>query len=157
MEWVVSTTGSLPKGADRKRIRKQAMSNAARARRSRGNYGRSNVGQYPADVVKRNLQAESSVPVAADAVEESYATSSATEGSSSTRRAIAPVPAVPNFAWSSVPRGMSSFGYERMRMNFDFDVLDLSSLATFHIGQTAARVLAAEPSRLGDVLRFRQW
>lgn len=130
------------------------MQNAARARRSRGGYGRSNVGQVPADVFDSNLEAETSVP-ATSPVECSSAASSSAGGQR--LRAIAMVPSVPNFVWNSVPRALSATGYERMRIQLDFDPLALSSLATFHIGQTAAKTLSREPSRLGDVLKFRQW
>jgi hypothetical protein len=158
MQWVHSTDGKLAKGDDRKKIRRQAMSNAARARRQRGNYGKSNVGQLPEDVVDRLPN-----PV----TENSHPGPPADTGRSADlplRSMTPPANAidlskivVPNYAWSSVPRPMPSVGYELMRMQVDFDVLDLSSLATFHIGQAAARALAAQPDKLSDVLRFRQW
>jgi len=44
-----------------------------------------------------------------------------------------------------------------MRIQYDFDVLDLSALTSFHAGRATAQALMHDPSRLIDVLRCKQW
>ena len=52
---------------------------------------------------------------------------------------------------------MSSVGYERMRMESGLDILDISALTTFSVGQITAHALKRSPTLLLEVLRCRQW
>ena len=56
-----------------------------------------------------------------------------------------------------IPAPLPSTGYELMRIRFNFDVLDLSALTTFHVGRATAKALSLQPARLLDVLRCKQW
>ena len=58
---------------------------------------------------------------------------------------------------AAIPASPSSTGYELMRIHHDFDIVDLSALATFHVGRATPQALASQPRRLIDVLRCRQW
>ena len=57
----------------------------------------------------------------------------------------------------NIPPRMPSSGYELLRIRHGIDLLDLSSLTTFHVGRVTSHVLHDEPSRLHDILRCRQW
>ena len=57
----------------------------------------------------------------------------------------------------AVPASDPSSGYESMRIDNGFDLLDISALTTFHSGRTTAQLLSREPLRLAHVLRCRQW
>ena len=59
--------------------------------------------------------------------------------------------------FNAIPRPMQAMGYERMRINYNFDVLDLSALTSFHIGQIASQTLKAKPENLLGLLKCRQW
>lgn len=52
---------------------------------------------------------------------------------------------------------MSSTGYEAIRIEQDFDILDLSALTTFSTGRVTAHVLKRRPYLLPEVLSCRQW
>ncbi|GAM37171.1 hypothetical protein TCE0_022f06860 [Talaromyces pinophilus] len=60
-------------------------------------------------------------------------------------------------AKDTIPTSLSGTGYERMRIQYNFDLLDLSALTTFHVAHATASALAAHPTRLTDILRCRQW
>lgn len=111
-----------------RKIRKQAMSRAAFARKSKGGYGQHNLRQYPARVL------------------DSHAPHSNVDDLG--KRACAE---------NIIPLSPSGTGYERMRIKYNFDLLDLSALTTFHVAHATASTLVARPSRLTDILRCRQW
>ncbi|KAL8820148.1 MAG: hypothetical protein Q9223_001565 [Gallowayella weberi] len=56
-----------------------------------------------------------------------------------------------------IPASPPSTGYEAMRIRYDFDVLNLSSLTALPFGRVTSQPLQEKPSRLLDVMRFRQW
>lgn len=123
----ITSTGRLMPHDDRTRtrIRKQAMSRAASARKSKGGYGQHNLRQYPVQV----LDVDSDLTPRSRLVCE---------------KAV-------------IPTSLSGTGYERMRIQYKFDLLDLSALTTFHVAHATATSLAIKPSRLTDILRCRQW
>ena len=44
-----------------------------------------------------------------------------------------------------------------MMLKYGFDIRDLSSLTTFHVGRLTAQALTIEPHRLINILQCRQW
>ncbi|KAL7904735.1 hypothetical protein GGI35DRAFT_193564 [Trichoderma velutinum] len=107
----------------RKRIRKQAMSKSAQARRNRGGYGQHNLIQYPVELLSRS-SSRSDPQVSMQAF---------------------------------IPASLASSSYEKMRMRYNFDLLDLSQLTSFHISYATANILANKPTMLTEVLGHRAW
>lgn len=128
----------------RRLIRKQAMSRAAAARKERGFWGQHNLRQYPV----------SSLGLEASTVPEGEGTAPGTEPADSTSRQ----PGVMQMASAKVliPASVPSSGYESMRMEYGFDLLDVSGLTTYHSGRLTAQLLSREPLRLVHILRCRQ-
>lgn len=129
----------------RRLIRRQAMSRAAAARRQRGTWGNRNRGQYP--VSRPDLEEEANVE------KKAAASGSVRMDSNSQQQGLKPVTRIR----MAMPRSVPSSGYERMRMGYGFDLMDISALTTFHTGRITAQVLSREPHRLAHVLRCRQW
>lgn len=117
------------------------MSKAAGARRMRGGYGKHNLRQYPVTLVDDREIRNSELPTGKDV-------SSAGEVINNASQV---------YTKDIIPVSPSSTGYERMRIQYKFDLLDLSALTTFHVTHTTAQALANKPSRLTDILRGRQW
>jgi hypothetical protein len=44
-----------------------------------------------------------------------------------------------------------------MTVKNGFDIIDLSTLATYHVGRTTAEALSSDPLQLVNLLRFKQW
>ncbi|PNP59735.1 hypothetical protein THARTR1_00614 [Trichoderma harzianum] len=107
----------------RKRIRKQAMSKSAQARRKRGGYGQHNLIQYPAEFLP------------------------CSDGRSDPKVSVKAL----------IPASLASSSYEKMRMRYNFDLLDLSQLTSFHISYATANILAHKPTMLTEVLGHRDW
>lgn len=119
----------------RRRIRRQAMSRAAYTRKKKGGYGQHNLRQYPVYLLADNgALGISALPLQSSA---GHTGISRNKG--------------------SIPANLSCYGYERMRIKYNFDLLDLSALTTFHVSHVTATVLAAKPTRLTDILRLREW
>ncbi len=146
-EFVVSSSAAgLPTDQGTRRlIRRQAMSRAAAARRQKGSWGKHNLGQYPVSC----LDLEDEEKQGDDAA----ASGSAREGSSLGQQGHPPAMT----AKMTVPANVPSSGYESMRIDHGFDLLDVSALTTFHSGRITARLLSREPFRLAHVLQYRQW
>ncbi|KAL6867155.1 hypothetical protein J3F83DRAFT_761606 [Trichoderma novae-zelandiae] len=113
----------------RKQIRKQAMSRSAHARRKRGGYGQHNLVQYPVEMLQQ---------------EDSRAKDTSRKTAQVSVKAI-------------IPTSLASCPYERMRMRYNFDLLDLSQLTSFHISYATASRLANKPTMLTEVLGHRHW
>ena len=149
-EFIVSFShAGVPPGNDTRRlIRRQAMSRAAAARRQRRCWGQKNRLQYPfVSVPRPDLEEQAEV-------EDEVATSGAVRADSdSQQRDLMPV----RRARMAVPASVPSSGYESMRIDYGFDLLDISALTTFHSGRITAQLLAKEPFRLVHILRCRQW
>ena len=149
--FINSSDGAIPNDVStRKRIRQLAMRKVANARRQQGRNTRINVGQYPVDVLDVELNATHLLK------ERPQHGSSRNEFNRSST--------LENKAWdtqiwamTTVPRSMSCTGYELMRIQYKFDVFDLSALTSFYIGRSAAQFLCTEPSRLVEVLKCKQW
>ena len=169
-QFVNSTTFTLPKDGDvRKAIRRQAMSRVAATRRQKTEQRRQRnedltpIENNRADIEDLPEQDSPSHPSASRCAvrrtghraanhELSYG---AKEQAPTNPRNVRPTNATPQS--QGIPMQPSSSGYELLRIQQDFDVLDLSALTTFHAGRATARAIAKEPSRLVGVLRSRQW
>ena len=130
----------------RRTIRRQAMSRAAAARKQRGNWGQQNRRQHlilPREDEEEQAGAESGVA----------AWGSVRASQISQQRDLTVVTA----AKRAIPACVPNSGYESMRMNYGFDLLDISALTTFHNGRITAQLLAREPLRLTQALRCQQW
>lgn len=142
----LSSDAGVPTTQDTRRlIRKQAMSRAAAARRRRGLWGQQNRRQYPVSfpAVQEPTGAEN----------EAAASSSEQAGSGSPQLAITQM-AKPRMV---IPASVPSSGYESMRIDYGFDLLDMSALTTYHSGRLIAQLLSREPLRLVHILRCPQW
>ncbi|KKP00076.1 hypothetical protein THAR02_07809 [Trichoderma harzianum] len=107
----------------RKRIRKQAMSKSAQARKKRGGYGQHNLIQYPAEYL----------PCSGSRFDLQVSVK------------------------DLIPASLASSSYEKMRIRYNFDLLDLSQLTSFHISYATANILANKPTMLTEVLGHRDW
>ena len=146
-EFVVSSSDAgLPTDQGTRRlIRRQAMSRAAAARKQKGSWGQHNLGQYPVSY----LDLEDKEGAGDDAA----ASERAREGSGRGQQRHTPAMT----AKMTVPASVPSSGYESMRIEYGFDLVDVSALTTFHSGRITARLLSREPFRLAHVLQYRQW
>ena len=166
-------TGPNKNPATRVVIRKQAMSKAAAERKKRGNWGKTNLGQ---DViilpgVKKSLvQASRPVPTSKRDIEPitppgSVSSSDSTDfdtdilhaGKSLERNNTVANLEHGMTCINRIPPKMPCTGYEMLRMQSNFDILDLSALTTFHVGRVTAEILNKSPLLLVEVLHCRQW
>ena len=138
-----SSDAGIPRGLDtRRRIRRQAMSRVAADRRQQGSWGQYNRRQYPVSQL-RSVQL-----VEAD----NEAATSSSAPVPSTSQSI--IPGMKSR--SRVPTSIPCSGYELMRIDYGFDLLDLSALTSFHTGRVTGQLLSQEPHRLVHILRYRQ-
>ncbi|KAL7943323.1 hypothetical protein V8C42DRAFT_328749 [Trichoderma barbatum] len=56
-----------------------------------------------------------------------------------------------------IPASLTCCPYEKLRIQYNFDLLDLSQLTSFHISYSTASSLASKPTMLIDVLGHRNW
>ena len=162
-QFVHSSDGSVPeKGSIRTQIRRQAMSRVAATRKQKGDYGKHNLRQYPilVEAAERNesdvnhYQRSIDLPwcQAKDLhdgqLDEIQCASAKNESQDPVRLLIPP---------EVIPASISYKGYDSMRVIYGFDILDLSSLTSFHCGRLTAQALTVQPSRLASILRCQQW
>lgn len=173
-------TPTVPRDlAVRALIRKQAMKKASAARRRDGNYGKHNLRQYPVFIIDSNNTFEQAV---AEVKEQSSSPDEYTfekiplyvegkpkekrsNGHKADRNWNANGHVVDRQQWAarlalseSPPASLSAKGYELTSMKSDFDILDLSTLATTHIGRAARAALSQNPYHLIYQLRsHKQW
>lgn len=143
-----SSDAGVPKGQHtRQLIRRQAMSKVATARKQSGNWGQQNRRQYPVSGFNHEEEAE------AEAGREAAVPMSDQADLNHHQQCLTTLTRLR----VTVPPSVPSSGYESMRINYGFDLLDVSALTTFHTGRITAQLLAREPYRLAYVLPFRQW
>ncbi|TVY20779.1 Uncharacterized protein LARI1_G001817 [Lachnellula arida] len=168
-------------------IRKQAMKKASAERRRDGNYGKHNLRQFPVFIVDQennNGQTPVQVKEPSSSPDKSASSSSASEkligpytGGKHVEEKHKAVRSNGNKAdengngngvdrqrWlaqtltNNFPGSLSAKGYELTSMKSGFDILDLSTLATLHIGRAARAALSQNPHHLIYQLRSRkQW
>lgn len=56
-----------------------------------------------------------------------------------------------------IPPLMPSSGYEAIRIQLDYDIVELPALTSFHIGCITGLTIANQRMPLADAMRYRQW
>jgi hypothetical protein len=147
---------SAPKDpAVRAAIRKQAMKKAADTRRRVGNYGKHNLRQYPVFCQSNNEGA------AAEEVMDHDNRTGYTEGwpsQNGQRNMSKRNDTGRGISWTGrISPKPSAKGFELVTMKGGFDIIDLSTLATYHVGRATAEALSSDPLQLLGLLDFKQW
>lgn len=161
--------------AVRNLIRKQAMKKASAARKKDGNYGKHNLRQFPVFVCNpENTPIEPTVEI----VEVKDSPTHKKSISPPAHDVIAALPPKPKDSrlhnqkkekgllkrqqWlaklslaESLSTGMSAKGYELTSMKHDFNILELSTLATLHVGRFTRSELFSNPNHLIAQLRSK--
>lgn len=165
----LNTTAAGPgisqKPETRAMIRKQAMQQAAVTRRVNGSHGRHNLRQYPVFVFEKCTEVEDSRAKypdhAMDAeVEDLPQQIPCFEQQGSQNNSREPLQRAGVFnaqKKSIISTTLVSTKYERMSLQYGFNILDLSNLTTFYIGRATGQVLSADSSQLMHLLRFKHW
>ena len=133
---------------------------SAAARKHEKGYGKHNLGQYPVFLDNPDDKRSSSTKLHSKAIANSAPQdkrNEADEGATESAKLTSRTASMLDAGMANPISSLSSTGYEAMRVEFDFDLLDLSALTTFHVARSTAQFLLAEPSRLLHVLRCRQW
>jgi hypothetical protein len=151
-------------------IRKQAMKQASAARRQQGNYGKQNVGQYPVFHQDTVQQCSGKSPCTEGSHEEECFCVCGEEEPLRLKETGArqdyrpeldssrPQPFLDGLlSTSRLHPGLSLQGYEATIAAYNFDVVDLSTLASLPLGRFAGETLSANPSQLTHLLRCKQW
>lgn len=139
-------------------IRKQAMKKASAARRRDGNYGKHNLRQYPVFLVDESKNAtEGQIVNLCDSKQD-------------LDRAHVPRPknakkVVERQQWlakftlaNTLPPSLPGSDYELVSIKTDFDILDLSTIATLHVNRAARAALSKNPLQFISQLRAnKQW
>ena len=155
--------------ATRLLIRKQAMSKAAAARKERGDWGKKTKSKATRELDEPRQRTEDahrgSIRTNIEHRPKNNTTiSPPTENHATTELAHAielEEPPIGDEEWSVpysfIPMNMPCKDYEMMRIDSDFDLLDLSALTTFHVGRITTMSLHSNPAQLASVLQCRQW
>lgn len=169
------TSPAVPQDADvRALIRKQAMRKASLARKRDGNYGKHNLRQYPVFIYEQDNGVSEVWGNAKKLETRSTRKDGNTKYTTKTTDVIietnkscpeAEVKFVERPRWpkrlaivKTIPPCLSAGGYELKSIQTDFDILDLSTLATLHIGRTVRGALSANPYQLVSQLRaYKRW
>jgi hypothetical protein len=127
--------------AQKRRIRQHAMRNVAATRKELGTYRKVNTGQYPIFIE----QEPSSV-----FVDKVYATQSwERHPDESDTSDISDYP----YNLCTIPCPMPPNDYELARSTFDFDIVSLSWLTSFHFSAASARALSRNLTRFRCILK----
>jgi hypothetical protein len=148
-------------------IRKQAMKKASAARRRDGNYGKHNLRQYPIFLFDQPNTIDGEAPVKVLDQEQDTQSDSQkparTNGlirkerknktervePSNTERWLAKHTSVT----AHIPPSLPARGYELTSIKSEFDILDLSNLASTHINRAGRGALSQDPYHLVHQLR----
>jgi hypothetical protein len=158
--------------AVRNLIRKQAMKKASAARKRDGNYGRHNLRQYPVFVYDQaNAPIEPTVEIKeigslkkSESPPAGHIISAVSPKQRDSRVVVkkkedSPIERQKLLARislaESLSSGMSAKGYELTSMKSDFNILDLSTLATLHVGRFTRAALSQNPDHLIYQLRSK--
>ncbi|KAL9040682.1 MAG: hypothetical protein Q9214_004388 [Letrouitia sp. 1 TL-2023] len=165
-EFISSLDGAVPRDGElRRKIRKQAMSRAAIARKQSGTWGKNNIRQYtiyvhndkqkivsPVEEIFSEKAIESSVTnnnnVAAD---------ERLEQNKENRVGLLTSASYVPFQSQLIPPLMASSSYEAMRGQLDYDIVELSALTASHTGCITSLTIADQRTLFADALRYRQW
>lgn len=168
VEWA-QISGPKKDPATRLLIRKQAMNKAAVARKQRNSWAKKNRNQSTVETttirdteeIHGRKQPKDTPPVQDTPVSQSGNTTFCLDGVPMEDVFAEPVAEPPVISdletITPIAPNMPSVGYEMMRIQCNFDLLDLSAMTTFHVGRITSRALVEEPQRLVDVLQCRQF
>jgi hypothetical protein len=158
-------------------IRKQAMKKASAARRRDGTYGKHNLRQLPVFVVNQDNEKggpkdkqvgvdDDEYIVHIEEVNTRQKYSTELKGKDDLRAIISTNKSdsknaerqrfLRRLALTEIPRNLSAKGYELNSIKSDFDILDLSTLATLHVGRAVRAALSQDPYNLVHQLRTQQ-
>ncbi|KAG8529122.1 uncharacterized protein KY384_005757 [Bacidia gigantensis] len=168
--FINSTEPLAPQSDDVRRIvRQRAMAKAAVTRRQNGNWGKVNLLQYPVNSHDTHSLEKQDEP----RHHSRFVDKSSGQHVSSTGQNVANIEAVSEqpspvdctdtiaekgvLSLFKIAPNMSPTGYEALRRELNFDILDLSALTTYYVSRITAQQLARQPSQLVHVLRCRQW
>ncbi|KUJ15570.1 uncharacterized protein LY89DRAFT_735672 [Mollisia scopiformis] len=167
------TSPTVPQDAEvRALIRKQAMKKASLARKRDGNYGKHNLRQYPVFIYDQSNTGTEVAEVWDNGKELGIRARRKDGGKNSKSNKDTranPFKADKKYAerqqWlrkvikgETIPQCLSPDGYELRSMQTDFDILDLSTLATLHIGRAVRGALSQNPYMLINQLRtHKRW
>ncbi|KAH8812369.1 hypothetical protein F5884DRAFT_785194 [Xylogone sp. PMI_703] len=132
--------------AERRVIRRQAMSAVSRTWRREGGPNRVNMGQYPIFI-------QSSSPVSTQKGVVALKTV-VSHSPSPNRPSLNIRPATPNR--STIPASVPYSGLERLTAISGINLLNLSTLTVTHVGQTVSEFFNQNPSQLVSLLRQRK-
>ncbi|KAK5988892.1 hypothetical protein PT974_10389 [Cladobotryum mycophilum] len=119
----------------RQQIRRQAMSRAAYSRRQRGGYGKVNLFQAPAQSMSSDQPHDPLKQRAFDCVDDET---------------------IDSHLSATILISPSSVDYEKIRIRYNLDLLDLSALTSFHVTYATASSLASNPDILRDIVGRQQ-
>lgn len=156
-EFISSSDGAVPRdGALRRKIRKQAMSRAAASRKETGIWGKNNIRQYPVYVHndKQKLVETFGSSVTNN---DNAAADAGIEPDKENRVGLLASAVYVPLQNQFIPPLMPSSGYEGIRNQLDYDILQMPALSAFHIGCITGLTIANQRAPLADALRYRQW
>lgn len=148
-------------------IRKQAMKKASAARRRDGNYGKHNLRQYPIFLFDQNNTIDGNVDakvwdqgkdLQCDPQRPGYTNGqNGRKDARKNTKAEKTVGMTKTEQWLAkytvVPASLPARGYELTNIKSEFDILDLSTLATAHINRAGRNSLSQNPYHLVHQLR----
>lgn len=166
------TSPTVPQDAEvRALIRKQAMRKASLARKKDGNYGKHNLRQYPVFIYEQDSGAVGSwgsvKELGIRTQRKEVIKNKTLVDIKETRRNLrgTEIDWAERQLWlkklavvETISPCLSPEGYELKSMQMDFDILDLSTLATLHIGRTVRGALSQNPYQLVSQLKaHKRW
>ena len=150
-------TATVPQDlAIRALIRKQAMKKASAARRKDGNYGKHNLRQYPVFLFDENNKIEGEAAAkwdqGKDLSDGQKHGHSGQKGTRKLKKAGQMEKIINTEIWlakhTGIPASLPARGYELTSIKSEFDILDLSNLATAHINRAGRAALSQNPQLL---------
>jgi hypothetical protein len=151
LAWILSsadTAGYQVSKSDRATIRKQAMSKAGISRRKRGNYGQSNLGQYPVSVLGTCIKPSTPLPLDMSGYLAKPPSEYDHHGSPH-RSSTHVLPQQP----ASIPSAMPLSEMTQLSCVSGIDLLQLSGLTATHVGHAVSTFFHHHPTRLVSLLR----
>jgi hypothetical protein len=140
-------------GAKRKAIRKQAMRDVGLARREKGGYGRINRRQLPLFMGSVGNLDEVQMDMEFVPEEDEYPHEQTVVVKPNAEKKLRAAQQLAEAVWRVSP-AVPRHGYEKLRMDYGFDILTLSPLTTVHFSRAVATALANDPSRLQQLMQM---
>ncbi|MCJ1479576.1 hypothetical protein MMC13_008262 [Lambiella insularis] len=161
-QFVNAAPGVSQRSEDRTVIRKRAMKQAAATRRMNGSYGKHNLRQFPIFIFDEDNKSEDSRQnILKASLDESEHTLpynpflERVEPQTNKEKSLQKLRRSNSFIQPSTTI-LPLTEYEKMSLKYGFNILDLSTLATLHVGRATGQILSEDPSQLIHLLRFKQ-